>query len=172
MMRPTSITGGTVQKACPRGGGEFVQQGRNPFGARSVLPVREHSKRARRPLAAFSNSPKGGTVLVRHVVFILMLMVTIIGGHAHSLRAQQTPSRDSPQQIMIRVDGASCPFCAFGLEKRLGRIEGVADVKLEMKAGKVIVTLEKGATVSEQALRQAVDEAGFTPREITFPQSG
>ena len=99
-------------------------------------------------------------------------LVTIIGGHAHSLRAQQTPSRDSPQQIMIRVDGASCPFCAFGLEKRLGRIEGVADVKLEMKAGKVIVTLEKGATVSEQALRQAVDEAGFTPREITFPQSG
>ncbi|MFB3060661.1 MAG: heavy-metal-associated domain-containing protein, partial [Candidatus Binatia bacterium] len=83
--------------------------------------------------------------------------------------AQEASPPDSPQQIIVRVDGASCPFCAFGLEKRLGRIEGVADVKLEMKAGKVIVTLEESATVSEQALREAVDEAGFTPREITFP---
>jgi hypothetical protein len=34
-----------------------VQQGRSPFGARSVLPVREHGKRARTPLAAFFNIP-------------------------------------------------------------------------------------------------------------------
>jgi predicted nucleotidyltransferase len=36
---------------------KFVQQGRSPFGARSVLPVREHGKRARTPLAAFFNIP-------------------------------------------------------------------------------------------------------------------
>ncbi|MEC4674571.1 MAG: hypothetical protein VST68_10315 [Nitrospirota bacterium] len=34
-----------------------VQQGRSHFGARSVLPVREHAKRARTPLAAFFNIP-------------------------------------------------------------------------------------------------------------------
>jgi len=34
-----------------------VQQDRSPFGARSVFPVREHSKRARTPLAAFFNIP-------------------------------------------------------------------------------------------------------------------
>ncbi len=110
--------------------------------------------------------------MVRQVVFTLMFMVTIIAGQTLSLHAQQTTSSDFPQQIFIRVDGASCPFCAFGLEKRLGQIEGVNDVKLEMKEGKVIVTLEEGAVVSEEALRQAVDDAGFTPREITFPQSG
>jgi len=36
---------------------KFVQQGRSPFEARSVLPVREHSKRERTPLAAFFNIP-------------------------------------------------------------------------------------------------------------------
>ncbi|MBI4400302.1 MAG: heavy-metal-associated domain-containing protein [Nitrospirae bacterium] len=70
---------------------------------------------------------------------------------------------------MIRVDGASCPFCAFGLEKRLGRIEGVTGVRIEMKEGKAIVTVKKGATVSKHALRQAIEEAGFTPREIIAP---
>jgi len=34
-----------------------VQQGRSPFGARSVLPVREHGKMVRTPLAAFFNIP-------------------------------------------------------------------------------------------------------------------
>ena len=75
------------------------------------------------------------------------------------------------QTIIIRVDGASCPFCAFGLEKRIGRLEGVADVQLEMKEGKVIVTLKEGAIVAEDDLRQAVDEAGFTPREILYSES-
>jgi len=36
---------------------EVIQQGRSHFGARSVLPVREHSKRARTPLVTFSNLP-------------------------------------------------------------------------------------------------------------------
>ncbi len=34
-----------------------IQQGRSPFDARSVLPVREHGKRARTPLVAFFNIP-------------------------------------------------------------------------------------------------------------------
>ena len=34
-----------------------VQQGRSLFGARSVLPVREHGKKARTPLADFFNIP-------------------------------------------------------------------------------------------------------------------
>jgi len=34
-----------------------VQQGRSPFGARSVRSVREHGKMARTPLAAFFNLP-------------------------------------------------------------------------------------------------------------------
>jgi hypothetical protein len=36
---------------------KVVQQGRSDFDARSVLPVREHGKMARTPLAAFFNIP-------------------------------------------------------------------------------------------------------------------
>ncbi len=110
--------------------------------------------------------------MLHQIVMMLMFAASLVFGQGVPLLAQQTSPPDSAQQIIVRVDGASCPFCAFGLEKRLGHLEGVADVRLEMKAGKVIVTLQKGATVSEQALRQAVEEAGFTPREISFPPSG
>ena len=36
---------------------KFVQQGRSPFDARSVLSVREPGKMARTPVAAFFNIP-------------------------------------------------------------------------------------------------------------------
>ncbi len=90
------------------------------------------------------------------IVMMLMCTASLVFGQWLPLLAQQTSPPDSAQQIIVRVDGASCPFCAFGLEKRLGHLEGVADVWLEMKGGKVIVTLHQGASVSEQALRHAV----------------
>ncbi len=109
--------------------------------------------------------------MLRQIVLMLIFTAALVFGQGVPLLAQQTSPPDSAQQIIVRVDGASCPFCAFGLEKRLGHLEGVANVRIEMKAGKAIVTLREGATVSEQALRQAVEEAGFTPREIIFPRS-
>ena len=36
---------------------KVVQQGRSDFGAPSVLPVREHGKMERTPLAGFFNIP-------------------------------------------------------------------------------------------------------------------
>lgn len=110
--------------------------------------------------------------MLRQVVLMLIFTASLVLSQGLPLLAEQLHPPDSAQQIVVRVDGASCPFCAFGLEKRLGHLEGVANVKIEMKAGKAIVTLREGATVSEQALRQAVEEAGFTPREILFPRSG
>ncbi len=105
------------------------------------------------------------------ILLIIMVIASPVPGTASHGLTQETSPDLSAQQIVIRVDGASCPFCAFGLEKRLGRIDGVAHVRIEMKAGEAIVTLKKGATVSEQALRQAVEEAGFTPREVIFPKT-
>jgi len=109
--------------------------------------------------------------MLRQLVRALIIMGFLLLASGFPVLAQETNSPDSAQQIIVRVDGASCPFCAFGLEKRLGHLEGVAQVRMEMKEGKAIVILKKGAKVSEQALRQAVDEAGFTPREIIFPGS-
>lgn len=107
--------------------------------------------------------------MVLNVLLMLVITVSPIFGTSDLILAAETSAQPSAQEIVIRVDGASCPFCAFGLEKKLGQIEGVASVRLEMKDGEVVVTLKKGAKVSEQKLRQAVEEAGFTPREIIFP---
>lgn len=102
------------------------------------------------------------------IVLIIALTLAPVFVTLLPVQAQQSPPHVATHQIIVRVDGASCPFCAFGLEKRLGRLNGVANVRIEMKAGEAIVTVKEGAQISEQALRQAVEEAGFTPREIMY----
>ena len=35
----------------------------------------------------------------------------------------------------IQVDGLACPFCAYGLEKHLKKINGVESIEINMKSG-------------------------------------
>ncbi|MDQ6996957.1 MAG: heavy-metal-associated domain-containing protein [Mariprofundus sp.] len=73
------------------------------------------------------------------------------------------------QTVTIQVDGLSCPFCAYGLEKNLKKVTGIEGVDIDMKTGKASVAIKAGAQVDDQSLRQAVKKAGFTAREITRP---
>ena len=69
-------------------------------------------------------------------------------------------------QYALAVDGLACPFCAYGVEKRLSAIEGVESVETDVKSGQVVVTLAEGKTLSEEVARQAVKDAGFTLRSL------
>ncbi|MDQ6957463.1 MAG: heavy metal-associated domain-containing protein [Mariprofundaceae bacterium] len=71
------------------------------------------------------------------------------------------------QTASIQVDGLSCPFCAYGLEKNLKKVNGIESVKIDMKTGKATVTMQANTEVTDKSLRQAVKKAGFTARDIT-----
>ena len=44
----------------------------------------------------------------------------------------------APVTYQLRVDGLACPFCAYGIEKKLGALEGVQSVETNIKDGVVI----------------------------------
>lgn len=62
----------------------------------------------------------------------------------------------------IEVAGLACPFCAYGIEKKLNAVQGVERVETDIKAGVVIVTMKEGTVLDETAAKQAVKDAGFT----------
>lgn len=66
------------------------------------------------------------------------------------------------QSYQIKVSGLACPFCAYGIEKKLGAIKGVAHVTTNLKAGTVIVSMKDGAKLDRGDATQAVRDAGFT----------
>lgn len=67
-------------------------------------------------------------------------------------------------RYVLGVDGLSCPFCAYGIEKRLSKLDGVIGVEVDVGESVVRVTVEEGKTLSEAQARRAVNEAGFTLR--------
>ena len=86
---------------------------------------------------------------------------------APQARAQDDMRIEDPD-IIIEVDGIGCPFCAYGIEKRLKKIDGVAELSVLLEEGMIQLRLDEGATVSEERLREAVAEAGFDARSIVF----
>ena len=69
-------------------------------------------------------------------------------------------------KVTMRVDGLSCPFCAYGLEKKLKKMEGVEDFNINIVGGKVEVFFSDATLVQKDRIEQVVKEAGFTPKDI------
>lgn len=74
-------------------------------------------------------------------------------------------------QYVLNVDGLACPFCAFGIEKHLNKVDGVSDVQVDIGESVVRVTLQEGKTLAEEQARQAVEEAGFTLESFSRAES-
>ena len=89
--------------------------------------------------------------------------IALLGG-AMSATAQE-------EVYSLYVDGLACPFCAYGIEKELTGLDGVEKVEVDINKGVVVVTASEGAGIPEVALKQAVDNAGFTLRKVEGPVS-
>jgi len=62
----------------------------------------------------------------------------------------------APPTYRLHVDGLACPFCAYGIEKKLNAVPGVERVETNIREGAVIVTMTDGAIFDETAAKQAV----------------
>lgn len=62
----------------------------------------------------------------------------------------------------VHVAGLACPFCAYGIEKNLGSLDGVKRVETHIEEGVVVVEMAEGKSLDRAAAERAVDDAGFT----------
>jgi len=74
-------------------------------------------------------------------------------------------------KYVVGVDGLSCPFCAFGLEKKLKKVENVESISIDMDKGQAVVIAKAGAIIKEEDLRKAVKEAGFSVSSLEKVES-
>ena len=74
--------------------------------------------------------------------------------------------------VTIRVDGLSCPFCAYGLEKKIKAVAGTKEPVINVERGVVTLTPVGDVSIDFDGLREAVKKAGFTPREISVEGVG
>jgi len=71
-------------------------------------------------------------------------------------------------KVRAKVDGLSCPFCAYGIEKKIKKLEGVEEVSVDVKSGTVTVIYKDKKFFDNKRLNQALKDAGFTPGAINL----
>ena len=114
---------------------------------------------------------------MRTILFVLSGVVLTVG--------LNLPAWATVQSMTVKVDGLACPFCAYGLEKQLNKVEGIENLDIDVAAGEVVLSImsdtrltagsvpgmEKSAGLILQ-VQQAVEKAGFTPRALKATVEG
>ncbi len=74
--------------------------------------------------------------------------------------------------LEIDINGMTCPFCVYSLEKELGKLSEVKQVLISLKSNKARLTLKEGAQIDSDTLQEVVLEAGYTPGEVRDVSEG
>jgi len=98
--------------------------------------------------------PKMTMKILGSFLFALLLVVAVAGG------------QEGKPVYKVYVDGLSCPFCTYGIEKKFSTLEGVEKIDIDLKTGATIITMASGKTLDEMIARETVEAAGFTLRDF------
>ena len=64
--------------------------------------------------------------------------------------------------IEMEVNGLVCAFCAQGIEKKLRAFPATSDVVVSLEERLVAVSTKDGQDISDEELRRALTDAGYT----------
>ncbi len=82
------------------------------------------------------------------------------------LQQEAAAQEQEPRQIQVTILGMSCPFCAYGVQQKLQRLDGVEDLEVELSTGLATLTLEEEADLSNELLLETVKVSGFEAAKI------
>lgn len=95
------------------------------------------------------------------IIFGLILLSTV------SENAFAQKKIDNPD-ITVGINGMSCPFCAYGVTKKLKKLDEIDIVFVSVDKGTADIKLKDNATLTEEKIVKAVKDAGFEVREIVY----
>lgn len=72
-------------------------------------------------------------------------------------------------QVVIHIKAIHCAACAKKITKKLKDVDGVHEVKADVKKDLAVVSPTKDKSPSARALWEAVEAAGFTPTKLVAP---
>lgn len=85
------------------------------------------------------------------------------------------PAGAGERLYALRVDGMACPYCAYGVEKKIKTLDGVVrdSIDIRLDEGRVVFRADTDAAIPERKLKQLINDAGFTLRGLaTEPATG
>lgn len=72
-----------------------------------------------------------------------------------------TVSHAGENNFTLKIEGMTCPTCAFSVENQLEKLKGIGVVRIRLGRGEATINLNAGANLEEQELHDAIEMAGF-----------
>ena len=72
-----------------------------------------------------------------------------------------SPSKAEILEGELEVFGMTCPFCGFGIEKKLRAVPGVSEVTIFLDDGRIQLAFSPGNDAVPDDIEGAVEKAGF-----------
>jgi copper chaperone CopZ len=88
--------------------------------------------------------------------FILILALTLFASPAFA-----------GETVKISVNGLVCDFCARAIEKVFGKEDAIEAVSVDLSAKLITATLKDGKTISDDAFKKLVTDAGYNVVSVT-----
>lgn len=82
------------------------------------------------------------------------------------------PAQARVESATVIVEGMACPFCAFGVEKRLKKVGGVGSIVVSMGESSASLTASEEGSIDVASIPEAIRKAGFTPGTIEITAVG
>lgn len=96
---------------------------------------------------------------------LILIIFSVMGLASMSeISAQEKGDKD---KFTVNVDGLGCPFCAYGLEKKIKKLKGIKKVKIDMEEAKLTFDYPAEKLLTIAAVEAQVDEAGYTAMGTT-----
>ncbi len=95
------------------------------------------------------------------IILVVIIMLTFF-----------QPAFAEINSVEMHVDGMTCPFCVYGIEKKLEALGEVKDASSNLKMGTVSIKLKKNEPLDIGRLNEAIHESGFTPGGIKINATG
>ena len=83
-----------------------------------------------------------------------------LGSKAQEVAHAASSLSGETAQVVLPVEGMTCVTCEWGIEKALGKLDGVIEAKASSSEQKVLVRYEPGEVTFEQMI-DAVDSTGY-----------
>lgn len=96
------------------------------------------------------------------MIYRIAMTLFFLAGVAAPAFAQDTET----YEIAVRVDGMSCMFCAYSLERNFKKLDEVEKIDIHVGEGIAKVSLKPGTELSDEKIKDIVKNSGFTPGEI------
>ena len=110
---------------------------------------------------------KLGTWITAAFIMAALLIAPVVFAAKEGGKRDPYPDKGGLKpKVTVAVDGLTCPFCAYGLEKRIKKLSAVQKSTINIKKGTVELFPKKGQHIEIDAVKDAVKSGGFTPREI------